>query len=52
MQTLPPFPPFLADLGAGIPSAINNHGQAIGHFRAGVFPNNKGFPLLPRLSLG
>ena len=34
----------ITDLGAGIPSAISNHSQVIGHFRAGVFPNSKGFP--------
>jgi probable HAF family extracellular repeat protein len=34
----------IADLGVGTPSGMNNRGQVIGHFPAGVFPNSKGFP--------
>lgn len=34
----------IIDLGAGTPSDINNHGQVVGHFPAGAFPNSDGFP--------
>ncbi len=34
----------LTDLGVGVPLAVNNRGQVVGHFPAGVFPNSKGFP--------
>jgi probable HAF family extracellular repeat protein len=34
----------ITDLGVGMPLAINNQGQVVGHFPAGVFPNSKGFP--------
>jgi len=34
----------ITDLGAGMPNSINNHGQVVGEFAAGVFPNSKGFP--------
>ena len=33
----------ITDLGTGVPSAINNHSQVVGHFPAGVFPNSNGF---------
>ena len=34
----------ISDIGAGMPSSINNKGQIVGVFAAGVFPNSKGFP--------
>ena len=34
----------ITDLGAGTPHDINNRGQVVGHFSAGVFPNSNGFP--------
>jgi len=34
----------ITDLGAGMPRDINNQGQVIGHFLAGVFPDSNGLP--------
>lgn len=34
----------ITDLGAGTPDGMNNRGQVVGDFAAGVFPNSKGFP--------
>ena len=34
----------ITDLGAGMPSGINNRGQVVGMYAAGVFPNSKEFP--------
>ncbi len=34
----------ITDLGAGMPYGIDNRGQVIGMYAAGVFPKSKGFP--------
>ncbi len=34
----------ITDLGVGMPKDVNNQGQVVGMFPAGIFPNSKGFP--------
>ena len=34
----------ITDIGVGVPAGLNNNGQIVGEFPAGVFPNTKGFP--------
>lgn len=34
----------ITDIGVGLPSGLNNEGQVVGEFPAGVFPNTNGFP--------